>query len=108
MTMLQKCMKAYNEFKSEYFEGNYYIPDDGGFNYLSRLNDFTNCLLENNLIKMDDHIDNLVELEFENKKDAKIFFETTCWLKGKDDHFTSCAVNIELIDNKVKFIGYEW
>lgn len=108
MSMLEKCMKAYKEFEGQYSQWNYCVPDDGGFDYLSRLNDFGYILSLHKLVTCDEYNDNFMELKFDNEADAKTFFEATRWLKGKDRHFTSCEVMVTLKNDKVSFIGYEW
>ena len=104
--MLEKCKVAYNKFMETYSEWNYSIPDDGGFDFLQRLNDFKRCFEANGITFKGDICEDI--LEFDTNEDAKEFFNMVNWLKGKDSHFTSCQVIVELELNQVKFIGFDW
>ena len=104
--MLEKCKVAYNQFMETYSEWNYSIPDDGGFDFLQRLNDFKRCFEMNGITFGDDICEDI--LEFDTNEDANEFFNMVKWLNGKDSHFTSCQVIVKLELNQVKFIGFDW
>lgn len=104
--MLEKCKNAYDRFMENYCEWNYCVPDDGGFDFLQRLNDFKRSLEMDGIIFKGDEVEAM--LEFDTNDDAKEFFNMVKWLNGKDYHFTSCQVIVELEDNRIKFIGLDW
>jgi len=107
--MLKTCIEIINKFKKSLSSDDPYNSEDGGYNYLGRMNVFLGELRSEGIkVVEDENMEEFEYIEFKTAKQAEKFYNNCKWLNGMDSHWFSCEVEIKLQGKKVIFEGGDW